>query len=297
MPTERSIIDFEPHGRRTKSEGKVDGVTVAVITKMKNHTHTNTGIYSVQVLGEELEERFREIEDARDAARSAYAAARSSPTLTDATIASVMGAVGPRPFHTAHFVQALAATRREVWDQLIARYGKGGRGAGTHYSAHSAVAHALDRAASRGVLDKLPEYADAPADLHWGSPVIRYWTGPGGFQDRPYPDELSPEEVHLEGAVDEVKVNRYERNMAARAACLSHYGARCQGCGMDFVARYGERGRDFMHVHHLLPLKNIRKEYRVDPILHLRPVCPNCHAMIHRREPMLSIEQLQAIVR
>ncbi len=65
---------------------------------------------------------------------------------------------------------------------------------------------------------------------------------------------------------------------------------------MDFGSRYGERGRDFMHVHHLLPLKHIKKAYKVDPIADLRPVCPNCRAMIHRREPMLSLEELRAII-
>ncbi|MBY3168705.1 hypothetical protein HFO53_13530 [Rhizobium laguerreae] len=208
-----------------------------------------------------------------------------------------MNAIRPRPFHTSHFIDSLGAFRPDLWRFLVERYGNGGQGAGTYYSAFSAVAHALHRAASRGVLDKLEDYAPAPPQLNWGSPVIRYWTGPGGFSDQPYPDEPPADATYFEGAVIEVKVNRYERSKGARAACISHYGALCQGCGMDFAARYGERGRDFMHVHHLLPLKQIKKGYEVNPVADLRPVCPNCHAMIHRREPMLSIEELRAILR
>jgi len=34
-------------------------------------------------------------------------------------------------------------------------------------------------------------------------------------------------------------------------------------------------------VHHLVPISKIGKKYRVDPIKDLRPVCPNCHAVIH----------------
>ena len=34
-------------------------------------------------------------------------------------------------------------------------------------------------------------------------------------------------------------------------------------------------------VHHLTPLSEIEEEYEVDPINDLRPVCPNCHAIIH----------------
>ncbi|MBY5672289.1 hypothetical protein HFO32_23145 [Rhizobium leguminosarum] len=295
MKRSEDILEFETHGHGLKSEGKIDGITVVVITKIKNHTRTNDGIYTVHVLAEELKERFRGIDEARDAAGAAFSAHASS-ALTDDTITSVMSAVDPRPFHTGHFIDSLGTIRPDLWSALIARYGAGGQGAGTHYSAFSAVAHALHRAAIRGVLDKLEEYVPAPPDLNWGSPVIRYWTGSGGFSDQPYPDEPAPEATYSEGAVIEVKVNRYERSRGARAACISHYGTVCQGCSMDFGSRYGERGRDFMHVHHLLPLKQIKKAYKVDPIAHLRPVCPNCHAMIHRREPMLSIEELRAII-
>lgn len=296
MTISEDILVFGPHGHGSRSEGKIDGITVVLIIKNKQHTHTNDGIYTVIVLDEKLDQQFRTIKEAREAAGTAFAA-RASSALTDDTITSVMSAVGPRPFHTGHFIDSLVATRPDLWRALIARYGEGGQGAGTHYSAFSAVAHTLNRAARRSVLDKLEDYSPAPPDLNWGSPVIRYWTGPGGFSGQPYPDELSPEATYSEGAVIEVKVNRYERSSVARAACISHYGAVCQGCDMNFVARYGERGMGFMHVHHLLPLEQIKKAYMVDPIADLRPICPNCHAMIHRREPMLSIEELRAILR
>ncbi|MDB9470225.1 hypothetical protein PN480_18680 [Dolichospermum circinale CS-1225] len=38
------------------------------------------------------------------------------------------------------------------------------------------------------------------------------------------------------------------------------------------------------------------EEYEVDPIKDLRPVCPNCHAMIHRRLPPLSIDEIKSII-
>jgi predicted HNH restriction endonuclease len=28
----------------------------------------------------------------------------------------------------------------------------------------------------------------------------------------------------------------------------------------------------------------------------MRPVCPNCHAMIHRQTPLLSIEEVQSLL-
>jgi predicted HNH restriction endonuclease len=67
-------------------------------------------------------------------------------------------------------------------------------------------------------------------------------------------------------------------------------------CGFDFVAAYGELGDGFIHVHHVRPLSDIGEEYEVDPIKDLRPVCPNCHAMIHRVLRAMSIERLKSII-
>ena len=49
-------------------------------------------------------------------------------------------------------------------------------------------------------------------------------------------------------------------------------------------------------MHHLRPLSEIGEEYEVDPIEDMRPVCPNCHLMIHRRTPPLKIEEIKALL-
>lgn len=90
---------------------------------------------------------------------------------------------------------------------------------------------------------------------------------------------------------------RYERNRKAREVCIRHYGPRCFVCGFDYEARYGPLGKDFIHVHHLVPLHLIGTSYKVHAIDDLRPLCANCHEMIHRRDPMLSIRELQDIIR
>ena len=53
---------------------------------------------------------------------------------------------------------------------------------------------------------------------------------------------------------------------------------------MDFETKYGKIGRDFIHVHHIdfISSKGGNK-HKVDPISDLIPVCPNCHAMLHRK--------------
>jgi len=111
------------------------------------------------------------------------------------------------------------------------------------------------------------------------------------------PEEVAEPEKYTEGASRTVSVNSYERNPQARTACIRHYGTTCAVCGFDFKAAYGEIGAGFIHVHHLVPLSEIGKEYELDPIKDLRPVCPNCHAIIHRTQPALAIEQLKAHLR
>ncbi|OQB43693.1 MAG: HNH endonuclease [Candidatus Hydrogenedentes bacterium ADurb.Bin179] len=110
------------------------------------------------------------------------------------------------------------------------------------------------------------------------------------------PDEVLTPTLYYEGACRRVTVNAYERNPRARKVCIEHYGTKCFICGFDFGTVYGSIGECFIHVHHIVPLSDIGKTYKLDPVLHMRPVCPNCHAMLHRSPKVMSVEELQAIV-
>ena len=111
------------------------------------------------------------------------------------------------------------------------------------------------------------------------------------------PDEIASGDEYWEGALRIIQVNAYERNAAARQACLSHFGVECQVCRFDFERVYGELGRSFIHVHHVVPLSEIGENYQVDPVRDLVPVCPNCHAMIHKPRPALSLQELREQMR
>lgn len=54
-------------------------------------------------------------------------------------------------------------------------------------------------------------------------------------------------------------------------------------CGFDFQKTYGEIGREYAQVHHLIPLSKSPKEGRSTKLSDLAIVCANCHAMIHRK--------------
>lgn len=103
-------------------------------------------------------------------------------------------------------------------------------------------------------------------------------------------------EKHYEGKLSKVTVNRYERNPDARDECIKAHKPVCAVCAFDFVAKYGELGRNFIHVHHLNPIAMQGQEYEIDPKKDLIPVCPNCHAMLHRETPPLAIEQLKILI-
>lgn len=114
----------------------------------------------------------------------------------------------------------------------------------------------------------------------------------------PYAEELPSEEgvLFTEGVKKTVTVNSYERNPKARILCVEHWGCLCAVCKLDFQEIYGDIGSGFIHVHHLVPVSQIGDSYQVDPVNDLRPVCPNCHSMLHTSNPPLGIEQLKEII-
>ena len=131
------------------------------------------------------------------------------------------------------------------------------------------------------------------------SPVEIVWsfgTGPATHPEI-LPEEIVEPEKIFEGAKKSVTVNVYESDPNARRKCIKHWGVTCVVCGFDFVNQYGPLGEGFIHVHHLKPLAEIGEKYELDPINDLRPVCPNCHAMLHRFLPALSIDALRELVK
>jgi len=109
-----------------------------------------------------------------------------------------------------------------------------------------------------------------------------------------YPDVLNEQEVHNEGMKKKVLINYYERDSLGRRKCIEYYGCQCIVCKIMFESIYGDIGKHFIHVHHIIPLSSIDETYILDPVKDLRPVCPNCHAMLHKRVPPFSIDELSS---
>lgn len=88
-----------------------------------------------------------------------------------------------------------------------------------------------------------------------------------------------------EGAETKVLTSRYERNPTNRLTSINFYGYTCWACGFDYENAYGELGRSFIIVHHILPVSQMPPGYAVDPIREMVPLCGTCHDIAHRTNP------------
>ncbi|MDR0437848.1 MAG: EVE domain-containing protein [Bacteroidales bacterium] len=110
------------------------------------------------------------------------------------------------------------------------------------------------------------------------------------YQSEPLLNNLT----YSEGSPLRVEQTRYERNPQARKDCIKHHGVTCKVCEINFQKKYGELGQGFIHVHHLNYLSEAKGNQKTNPIEDLCPVCPNCHAMLHKGK--LTIDALKKIL-
>lgn len=104
--------------------------------------------------------------------------------------------------------------------------------------------------------------------------------------------DVGIEEGYEEGKHSLVLKNHYERSRVNRALCLKWNGFSCKACGLNMESVYGPLGSGVIHVHHLEPVSQLGVSTRVNPRTDLVPLCPNCHVIIHKKNPPLTIEEL-----
>lgn len=105
------------------------------------------------------------------------------------------------------------------------------------------------------------------------------------------------DEGFLEGKIIERLHKSKERNQKMikekkRMAFRDTNKLECEVCGFDFKSTYGVIGDGFIECHHKIPLSEIDVSVRTK-LIDLALVCSNCHSMLHRNRPWLSIEQLK----
>jgi len=156
----------------------------------------------------------------------------------------------------------------------------------------------IPRAVKGGIGQSNVWYADSPESEQIVAGVLRLVES-GGAADR-LPD-VDDEAYGFEGNPRLIAHLRRERNASIikkkKKDVLDKTGAlKCEACGFDFAKIYGERGREFCEVHHLVPLNKSDGVIKTE-LSELAIVCSNCHRIIHRMNPMPSIPELAKVIR
>ncbi len=155
----------------------------------------------------------------------------------------------------------------------------------------------IPRAVKGGIGQSNVWYADSPQSLEIVERVLNLIEK--GYQ--PSLPDVDLNQSSLEGNPRLTAHLKRERSSAIvkakRKATLATTGKLCcEACGFDFKDAYGEYGEGFCEVHHIQPLSKA-DGIVVTELKDLAIVCSNCHRIIHRSEPMLSIAHLSKVVK
>jgi hypothetical protein len=116
-------------------------------------------------------------------------------------------------------------------------------------------------------------------------------------------DFTSNEEI-LEGFPEGKMVERLhktkERNRKVIELAKSNFKKKhgklfCQVCEFDFTSTYGDLGSDFIEGHHTVWVSDMPTDYKTKPE-EIAMLCANCHRMVHRRRPWLTMENLALVL-
>ncbi|WP_332632548.1 HNH endonuclease [Halalkalibacter flavus] len=118
--------------------------------------------------------------------------------------------------------------------------------------------------------------------------------------------EIEKEEYYFETTKEGRRVLRQhfarERDsriiQAAKDRYMNKNGTlKCEACDFDFYKTYGERGQGYIEGHHNIPVSELEEDGGETSIDDIALVCSNCHKMIHRYRPWLSVGDLKAIIK
>ena len=121
-----------------------------------------------------------------------------------------------------------------------------------------------------------------------------------GLAPNPFGDSSIEELEFPEGREIWRLHHSHERNprlpeLAKAAALARGETISCAVCEFDFWKTYGELGKDFIECHHILPVSEL-KEGMMTKLSDVVLVCSNCHRMLHRKRPWLTVGQLKALL-
>ncbi len=109
--------------------------------------------------------------------------------------------------------------------------------------------------------------------------------GASDADEREFPEGKSGYRLHrhLERSGGVVKEAKERAKRAGQFFCW------VGSCGFNFIDRYGE---DFIEAHHTIPVHKLGED-ATTKATDIAMVCSNCHRMLHRKRPWLSMEELR----
>ena len=108
---------------------------------------------------------------------------------------------------------------------------------------------------------------------------------------------VASQNVRTEGGKRVFISVRPERDPTLRNNALAIHGFDCMSCGFNFEEYYGEIGKGFIEVHHVVPLAKAG-ETETNPETDLVVLCANCHRMVHRQRGFcLSLQEIRKHIR
>lgn len=113
--------------------------------------------------------------------------------------------------------------------------------------------------------------------------------------------------VVSEGRINTSMSKRRKRSTKLREAAIKQYtddtgSICCHVCGFDFKKTYGKLGERYIEIHHEEPLYQYSDDgfdkYLSEAIKKTKPVCSNCHRMLHRyRDNIITVDDLKCIIK
>ncbi len=106
-----------------------------------------------------------------------------------------------------------------------------------------------------------------------------------------FPEGAIVERIHLHRERNQKVIKIAKENFKEKYGRLF-----CQVCEFDFEDKYGEIGNGFIEGHHTIAVSEMKPNHQTKPE-DIALVCANCHRMLHRKRPWLSINELKEILK
>ena len=145
------------------------------------------------------------------------------------------------------------------------------------------------------------EFAHDPTALAAAANAIRANVAEQTPEDTVPDEEDQDQQDAEEGRILTGVHRRRERNRKIverkKAKVLEEEGElACEACGFNFSVTYGDRGDGFIECHHTIPVKDLLPGSRTR-LADLRLLCSNCHRIVHRRSPWLTMDELTELLK